>query len=542
MEELEDRVRQRDILVDEAAIFAFYEQRLPSEINDRTDLKKLIKRNGGDAFLRMGEEDLLHRAPAEERLADYPERLDYGGFSLALSYRFQPGAEDDGVSVHIPVELLPQVDPARFDWLVPGLLPEKLLLLLKGLPKSLRRPLVPVPDAARRIGEELRFGVGNFFGVIQELLWRLYQVRVVRGDWPLAALPEHLRVRYCLEDRQGKVVRSSRDFAQLVVAPEGGGGGVGGRGKGAASSLLADLRSRWERGGITAWDFAGLSERIPIQGRDGLLLGYAFPGLEAEEGDTVRLRLFNDEAERRRATSRGLLRLYGREFLGFKGLKKDFALGKEHWALLEGLGDRAELNQALLEFILIEVFATRAGQIPGREEFAAVVSRVKGKGIFPLGRELFEQLVAVLRERRAVLDLLHRYESLAGRGGQEKFADCRRHLERLLPPAFLGEFDGRRLRNSQRYLLALARRVERAHVDPIRDRGRMAQLLLHEERLAELAQRPLFTKEQQQLLAEFREMVEELRISIFAQEIKTLYPISEKRLLAKWAEIREQLG
>jgi ATP-dependent helicase HrpA len=534
LEELEDRVRQRDILVDETTIFNFYEQRLPAEINDRTGLKKLLKRSGGDGFLRMREEDLLYRAPAAERLADYPETLDYGGFTLRLSYRFQPGAEDDGVSVHIPVELLPQVEPAHFDWLVPGLLPEKLLFLLKGLPKSLRRPLVPVPEAARRLGEALSFGAGNFYALLQEFLWKFYQVRVTRPDWPVADLPEHLRVRYCLEDRQGRLVKASRDFGQLTGTSGAAAAGSGG--------LLAGLRKRWERGGISSWDFAGLdSERLPIQGRDGLLLGYAFPGLEAEGSDTVRLRLFNDESERRRLTSRGMLILYAREFSGFKGLKKDFALGQEHWALLEGLGDRAELNRALLEFILIEVFGTRNGLIPKAEEFAAMLARVKDEGLYRLGRELFDQVVAVLRERRTVLDLLHRYESLGGRAGREKFADCRRHLDELLPPDFLDSFDSRRVRNLQRYLQVLARRVERAHVDPVRDRARAAQVLLHEERLAELAKRPLFTPAQRQLLEDFREMVEEFRVSLFAQEFKTLYPVSEKRLVAKWAEIREQV-
>ncbi len=532
LEEMEDRVRQRDILVDEATIYEFYETRLPPEINDRTGLKKFLKQQGTDSVLRMKESDILQSPPEPERLADYPEVLTFNGLTLHLSYRFEPGTEEDGVTVHLPVEILPQLDPASFDWLVPGLLAEKVLFLLKGLPKGLRRPLVPVPEAARQLTAELVFGAGNLLAGLQSLLLKRYQVRVSRRDWPLANLPDHLRMRYSLEDRQGKALKVSRDFSQLAVtAPTGKTGG----------GLLAELRHQWERDTIVDWDFTGLPDRLPLQDKEGRLQGFAFPGLEKGEGDFVRLRLFSAEAERRRATCRGLLVLYGNRFQNFKGLKKDFSLGKEHWALLDGLGSLEELNRCLLEFILVELFSTRTGLIPGREEFEATVARVKEPGLYRLGRELFDQVVGVLRERRTVLDLLYRYETASGKSGLEKFADCRRHLGQLLPPDFLSSFDGRRLRNSQRYLQALGRRVERAHADPIRDRARAAQLLVHEERLQSLAARPLYTEEQRQLVEDYREMLEEFRVSLFAQEIKTLYPVSEKRMLAKWAEIREKV-
>jgi ATP-dependent helicase HrpA len=532
LEEMEDRVRQRDILVDEATIYDFYESRLPPEINDRAGLKKLLKNAGGDILLRMHESDILQRTPEPERLADYPEVLHFNGLVLRLSYRFEPGSEEDGVTVHLPVEILPQLDPAAFDWLVPGLLEEKVLFLLKGLPKGLRRPLVPVPEAARRLSRELVFGEGNLLGALQALILKHYQLRISRRDWPLANLPDHLRMRYSLEDRQGKVLQASRDFGQLVAsgAVERPGGG-----------LWADLRQKWERDGITGWDFTGLPERLPLQDQEGRLQGFAFPGLEEEEDGSARLRLFADEAERRRATSRGLLVLYGQSFQKFKGMKKDFSLGKEHWALLDGLGSREDLNRSLLEFILVEIFHTGTGLIPGREEFEATVARVKTQGLYQMCRELFAQVVGVLRERRTVLDLLHRYETATGKSGLEKFADCRRHLAQLLPPDFLSRFGGRQLRNTQRYLQALGRRVERAHVDPLRDRARANQLLVHEERLGALADRPLYTDEQRRLVEGYREMLEEYRVSLFAQEIKTLYPVSEKRLQGKWEEIREKV-
>jgi ATP-dependent helicase HrpA len=238
-------------------------------------------------------------------------------------------------------------------------------------------------------------------------------------------------------------------------------------------------------------------------------------------------------------TRSGLLALYLQNFQKLKNLKKDFALGTENWALYEGVGSKDEVNRDLLTFILEEVFSCRAGVIPDRDTFDNQLAMVKQKGLVALGRNLLDQVTAVLRERRAVLDLINRYEGMAApRESKERFDSFRTHLDTVLPPDFLRVFDTRRLRNCQRYLKALLVRIERAHADSSRDALRAEQIKVHEERLASASGQQTFSSDYGRVLAEYREMIDEFRISVFAQELKTAFPVSSKRLDKKWRELK----
>jgi len=530
LQELEDRVRQRDILVDDYTLYRFYDERLPKDVYDRTGLSRMIKQAGSDDFLRMVEDDIVHQEPDSEQLTEFPEELDVGGFSCKVTYRFQPGEEDDGISIHIPVDVISQIEPARFDWLVPGMVHEKITFLLKGLPKALRRQLIPVPDTAAMIFAEMEFGQGSFYGALQDIILARKQVRIERNDWPLDSLPAHLKVRFCLINRHGKILKASRNFADLA-AP--------GDRKPADGDLLEGLQKKWERRGITDWDFDGLPERIPVNDRRARLLGFAWPGLEDGGSGDINLRLFTSIDDCRQATRSGLLALYLNQFKNLKGLKKDFAIGKENWAIYEGVGSMEGVDNDLKNFILEEIFDSRNGVIPSRQAFAKKVTEVRSTGIFMLGRDLLDLVTATLRERRAVLDLINRYEGMAGRQkAPSRFDDFRTHLDKILPADFLRTFSGRRLRNCQRYLKALLIRVERAHADPARDAQRAGLLMIHDERLATASGQQAFSRDYERALEEYREMVDEYRVSLFAQEIRTAFPVSEKRLDKKWRELK----
>ena len=529
LRELEDRVRQRDVMVDDWTIYRFYDERLPKDIIDRSGLVRLLKKSGSDDFLHMAEEDIIRREPEPERLAEFPEELDVGGFFCKATYRFEPGADDDGISVHIPAELVSQVDPARFDWLVPGMLLEKIIFLLKGLPKSLRRQLIPVPDTAEALLAELVFGRGNFYGVLQDLIMARKQVRIERGDWPLDTLSDHLKVRFCMIDNRGRIMKASRNFADLAEPSSPSPSG----------NVLDGFKKKWERDDISDWDFAGLPERIPVKDRQGRLLGFACPGLEQDEQGRINLRLYASREEAAAQTRAGLLALYLRNFQKPRKIIKDFALGKDNWALYEGLGSRDEVNLDLAIFILEEIFSCREGKIPDRKLFEERLADVRAKGLAMLGLKLLDQVIAVLQERRAVLDQISRFEKMAGSGGEQKrFADFRRHLEAVLPADFLKTFDGQRLGNCIRYLKALSVRIERGHADPVRDAMREELVKVQEERLALLRDHQSFSPDFQRRLVEYRQMIDEFRVSVFAQELKTSFPVSSKRLDNKWLELK----
>jgi ATP-dependent helicase HrpA len=530
LQDLENRVRQRDILVDEYTLFKFYDERLPADVHDRSGLSRIIKKAGSDDFLRMIEDDIIHQEPGSDKLAEFPEELDVGGFSCKATYRFQPGEEDDGISIHIPVDVISVVEPGLFDWLVPGMILEKIIFLFKGLPKSLRRQLIPVPDTAAKIFAEMEFRKGSFYGVLQDLIMARKQVRVERKDWPLESLPDHLKVRFCLVNKNGKVLKASRNFADLA-APGGN--------KPATGELLDGLKNKWERTGVTGWSFTDLPERLPVKDRQGRLLGFAWPGLEKSDRGEVGLRLFSSREVCIHETRRGLLALYLKQFKNLKGLKKDFALGNDKWALFEGIGSREEVNNDLRTFILEEIFASRDGLIPSRSAFEKKINDVRKEGIYGIGRKLSDLVVNILRERRAALDLINRYEEMGKpQKSPNRFDEFRTHLDKVLPADFLRTFDSRRLGSCQRYLQALLSRVERAHADPARDAQRAEQVRLHDERLAHAGEQQTYSQDYKRVLEEYREMVDEYRVSVFAQQIKTAFPVSEKRLNKKWRELK----
>ncbi|MBU0480691.1 MAG: ATP-dependent RNA helicase HrpA [Proteobacteria bacterium] len=528
--EMEDRVRERDIMADDWTLFSFYEERIPAEVWDRNTLKRLLKKVGDDAFLMMREEDILKNEPGDEKLAAFPDEIEMGGFSLKLSYRFEPGAEDDGISVHVPVELVEHIEPGQMEWLVPGMLEEKLVFLLKALPKSLRRPLVPVPDTAGKLVAALPFGRGHFFGVLRDHIRALYQIDIERHNWQVDALPDHLRPRYCLQDTTGRVIRASRDFADIATAPSA-------KVIGESSETVEKIRGRYEREGVCEWDFEGLPERIAVKDNHGRLQGFLWPALEENSQGGVNVRLCSSRTESRALTRRGLLALYRPLFNNFKGVKKEFAVSQENWALFEGLPGRVEFNESLRWFILEEVFSTREGRIPGRDEFEERAAAVRGEGIFRLGRRLLDQVVALLKERRAVLDLIVRFHGITVKGRKEVSADFHDHLAKAVPDNFLDIFDGARMKAAIRSLKALQIRIEREHADPARDRVRSGKVKIHDERLAVAISRQVFSPEYDRQLEEFRQMVDEYRISVFAQELKTAFPVSEKRLEEKWREL-----
>ncbi|SMC18747.1 ATP-dependent helicase HrpA [Desulfacinum hydrothermale DSM 13146] len=539
LERMEEKLRRRELVVDDEAVFAFYDRRLPQVADIRT-FERWLKDQGSDAPLRMTEEDLLQAAPNWEALEHFPDSFAAGDVRLPLSYAFCPGEEEDGVTATVPIHVLPRLDPEPFQWLVPGLLADKILHLLRSLPKHYRRRIVPIPETAQRVMQELIYGEGDFYVALSAALERAAGVQVPVAEWDRRGLPEHLKMRFRVVDAQEKVIQTGRDLLELQATAVGS----------HQDAVWRKARRQWEREGLTAWDFGSLPQRIEL-GRDAFgVMRCAYPGLAAE-GNTVAVRLYADPQEAMLATRDGLLVLYQWTFAPvLKTLRKEWifpvpartrpGMTPLPLATCTFLGDLKEAERRLHLYILRELFDLHDPQLPDEDKYRRTVRELPAR-IGPRSRELWQEVLEVVRERYQVTSVLQKYRERS-RGNPPALARLdavAREVQQLVPPDFLVCYRREQMGRLPRYLKGLGIRAERAYVAPEKDvqkwRGVEPYQARYEEALAAVG--PDTSREVLCFLDEFRWMLEEYKLSLFAPEIKTRFPISAKRLKAKWAEL-----
>jgi len=531
LEEYEERSRRRD-LVDESRVFAFYESRLPEDVLDAAALRRIGRKL--ERSLEMTESDIAARRPDESRLAQFPTEMEAGGFRLGLRYRFDPGSDEDGVSVLVPAAAVSAIDPGIFEWLVPGLLADKLTVLFKGLPKALRRQLVPVNTAAARVAADLEFGHGDFHQAVSASVRRLFGLRLDPVVLRRIELPRHLTMRYCLMADGKQPVLTSRSFSALLDH--------GGR---AVPKAFVELRKKWRERDVRAEDLDALPAVVPVKGADGRAVGEAYPVLRPH-GEGARLDLTVDRSECRRLNRSGLLHLYRAALAPqVRMVEKDCRLASRDWPLYEWIGERDAVNAALIEFILVEVLGIGGGELPAaNKEAAGAVERWKTR-LYPEARDLFVSVRGALEDRRRTAD--HIAALAAKGGGRLEAAAMMEHLAAVFPADFTQRFSRHDLRQVQRHLRALRIRAERAYASPGRDAEKAARLAPYLKKLASLRGReeeidtPARRGEFVRLLGEFETAVNEMRISLFAPEVKTALPVSAKRLDRALAELESLL-
>lgn len=535
LEAVEDRLRRRNIMVDDYVIFDFYDKRLPAEVCDRNSLKRFL--SGDDGFLRLGEDDLVNRFPGDEKLEDFPRTISCGELSLNLEYHFAPGSVDDGITAIIPVDFLGLVNAEFFEWLVPGLLEEKITFLLKGLPKNIRRNLVPIPHTAKELLADLVPRRGSLYRALERAIYDSYRLRIDPRQWP-SELPAHLMMRFRLRDGEKDLI-VSRNFSDLQPARAG-----------SESRLLTGLKKKWEKVDVTGWDFVGLGRTIAIRDGEGELCGYGYPGLEKDDEGGVKIRIFTDSDQQRKEGSQGLVALYSGYFRGrLKQVKRDFAVPRSQWPLYEGIAGHEEINEDLYNFILLELFSCRDGIIPDKEEFEKKISRLR-ENLYNEAKVMFGEVMAVLRKRREFLDYVSALEDKVR--ARQRFivsladlAIFRRRAAALVSADFLRNLSRRQVLRLPVYIEALRVRLERRLLDPARDGAKEARVGPFREQLeillGQLAATPgqmaCLPLEQRELLAEYKEMLAEFHVSVFAPELKTSFSVSEKKLNSKWREI-----
>ncbi|MEA3412553.1 MAG: ATP-dependent RNA helicase HrpA [Pseudomonadota bacterium] len=514
----EARSRRRDIMVDEEVLYRFYDRSLPANINNGRAFERWLKDPENDNRLVLTHADLMRHDAALVTAERFPDSLQVAGASLSLEYRFEPGDERDGVTLVVPLAMLNQIDGVECDWLVPGLIEDKLTALIRALPKSMRRNFVPAPDFAKACIEALSPG-GDLFDKLSRELLRMTGERVDTALWPRLSIPEHLRLRFRVVDAQGDTLASGRDLESLR-------GELGDRVQ-AGFAEIAPRSAACED--VTDWNFGRLLD--PVEVVQAGVTVKAYPALVLE-GDRLRLRYLDTEAGAIRESRSGLLRLYQVVLADLtKSLRRGLPGLRDMCLNYRGTGGCDELGKDLVAAAFQRVFLEgrtlprdqvtfEAGLDEGRKRMAATLPDLcrQASGILSIHREL--------RVRLADRHPPARLRALQDIDGQ---------LRHLVYPGFLAATPGEWLANLPRYLKAVGRRLDRLAIDPSGDAALMVQVAPWWRRCLDAPDAPNVRDDPE--FVRFRWMVEEFRVSLFAQALGTALPVSAKRLEAQWGRV-----
>ncbi|AJY42837.1 ATP-dependent RNA helicase HrpA [Burkholderia humptydooensis] len=576
IEQLEHKSRRQDVLVDDELIHAFYDQAIPAGIHTgaaferwyRDEVKKSGQPEDGLRLLYLSRDDLMRHEAAGVTTDLFPKRATMAGVEMALAYHFEPGSPRDGVTLAVPLFALNQVDARRAEWLVPGMLKEKAHLLLKSLPQKLRRHCVPLPEYAAGFVERAgraRFGAAGAGagGLVDALIADVReqtQVATKTSDFKLETLPAHLFMNFKVIDEHGRQLAMGRNLAQLraelgaqaqqhfqkiaaaatlapagehsgaaaaaAEAPAGGArprrGHVGAAQAGAAAAGATALYEN-----LTTWNFGTLPELLEIRRRGETLVGY--PAL-VDRGTHCDVEVFDSPDEAARVHRAGLRRLFALQLKEpVKYLEKNLPGLREMAMQYMSLGTQDELRDQLIATALDRACL----QDPLPDDDASFHAR-RDEGRSRLN--LLAQEIA-----RLVGQILAEYAGLAKKLAQAKpfpaaHADMQGQLAALVGKRFVVDTPYAQLAHFPRYLKGIALRIDKLKADPARDARQAAELqplAQHYQRSA--AQRGGVADAR---LAEFRWLLEELRISLFAQELRTPMPVSVKRLYKVWESMQ----
>nr|WP_129138906.1 ATP-dependent RNA helicase HrpA [Halomonas coralii] len=521
VEDLEDRARKRDILVDEETLFDFYDQRLPEDVVNGKGFehwRREAERDDPDV-LKLDKAALMARAADEVSEAQYPDTLTLGGVSYPLGYHFAPGAEDDGVTLTVPAAMLSQLPRHRLEWLVPGLLREKCIALLKSLPKSVRRQVVPIPDWVDAALQTLSPDDVPLTEALGEFLRVKTGLRLTPDDWRTDPLEPHLRMNIRVVDHAGQELGQGRDLAALEA-----------RFAEAATAGARALDSAGDtREAVTALPEAPLPEsRTTTQA--GIRVE-AYPALVERAGDELAVELFDHPDKAHEAHRQGIKRLAIQRLPDpVKRLRQ--LDGIERCALLFAkVGSKRQLVDDLVEAVFLHEIA--ADPLPrSRDAFEARIAERRGE-LVPRGEALVTTVLAALEGHLAVTKALKGQLNLSL---ALVYNDLKAQMQRLVHPGFISEAGGW-LEEYPRYMEAAAIRLEKAPRERMRDQMLMQEIQDFETRLANRRESERRSGREDPALTEFGWWIEELRVSSFAQQLGTRMPVSAKRLERRWAEI-----
>ena len=532
--ELEHKSRRHDVLVDDSAIFDFFDERVPQGLWSWVEFDKWRREaERKDPELLFLDKSALMRHAAEQVTVDlYPDELEIGGHRLKLDYRFEPGHPLDGVTMTVPLAALNQVDERRCEWLVPGLLRDKVTELVRGLPKGLRKHFVPVPQVVTAVLGAMKPEPKPFAQVLAAALHKKTGVEVPVEALEAVEVPGHLRMNFRVVDEKGEELAMGRDLVELRAQ----------LGVKARRSFTESAGSQFERKGLTAWDFGELPESMEVERAGQKIVG--FPAL-ADEHDSVSLVLVDTEREAELATRRGLRRLFrlaapeqvkylARNLPGLSEMSLRYALLLEEQGVR---GDKASVTERLREELVAaacdRAFFVDAEPVRDRKAFEGRVVKAKTR-LAEVANELC----------RLTAEILTAHQALRARLNEPRYAawpraigDIRAQVKALLAEGFIVSVPFEHLKHTPRYLEAVGVRLDKLASNPERDANWQQQLLRFSQMLSTRQEQDRLRGVRDPKVEAFRWMLEELRVSLWAQQLKTPYPVSFKRLEKYWAEL-----
>jgi ATP-dependent helicase HrpA len=532
IQHLEAKSRRRDILVDEDAIHAFYDQRVPPGIYSTPLFERWLRQatQKDPKLLHLRMEDAMRHEAAAITAQAFPDSLQVGATALPLEYRFDPGEADDGLTLVVPAPLINQVSPDRCAWLVPGLLPELIATLLRGLPKAWRKLLVPIPDTAERLAARLKPADRPLLQALGEEIRTLTGIQIPEDAWDPAAVPAHLRMKFRLVDEGGRPLAVGDDYADLKRR-------FGGSGRQAFAAIPSQ---GLEREGITRWDFGALPESVDLDRAGIKLRGY--PAL-VDQGDSVAVRVLDSPEGAELAQRAGLRRLFMLSLaVEVRQLRRN----------LPGL-DRLRLQYAKAPVLGSAEPKSKPVDLAD-EVLALIIDLTCIEDLPPIrDRPAFEARLASRRSRLSsvaadVLTLVGRilddYQALRqGLAGITQVnwlpsvRDLQAQLDGLVFRGFLLAVPYARIKDYPRYLKAARERLDKLFHVAGRDQQYLRELTPLLDKWQERTAAVQVLGRRDPRLEEIRWMLEELRISFFAQRVGTAYPVSLKRIEARWKEL-----
>ena len=511
IERLEHKSRRPDILVDEELIHAFYAQRLPEDVHSAAAFERWRVQAERDnrRLLHLARDDLMRHEAAGITTENFPPQLELGPNRFALEYHFEPGSPRDGVTMAVPLALLNQVPVHRTEWLVPGLLREKLRALAKAIPQRLRHKLGPLDEFAERFSSAVAPSDTPLASALARYIRAELNLDVPLDAFRPDAVPQHLRMNFRVIDDEGRQRAMERDLPAIKRA-------LGEE----AKSVLQQEAPLDEGTRYTGWTMGDLPEMMEIERGGQTLVGY--PAL-VDAGDAVTLQVFESPEKARETHAEGVRRLLA---IAFRDRIRDLERALAKQVSLAPLG--ADVVRAALDRVFL------AESLPmTATDFARRLD--EGRSRFTLIAQEIARAAAQIQAERAALE-----KRLAAmeKNFPQPVADIRAQLARLLAPGWLARTPWERLQHLPRYLKAAGLRLEKLRADPQRDQRLAAELAALEQpfrrELGARSRNGAVSAE----LDQFGWLIEELRVSLFAQELRTPVPVSVKRLAKLWQSVR----